>query len=245
MCSVPVLTSAASPIGPARSSQAARTRANPAPLCQTSSQLCTAAANAASIASGVTSTPCALRCVAARSISVGCQARLMPMPITIVTSASSALPMLSGRMPAHLAVPISTSLGHFNRRPAMRTPPAAARIASITATPASSETCATAGLGHSMVCSRLAYRLPGSEPQRRPERPRPCVWRRATIHNGPRSPTSARLNASVLVEPTSSRTTLRTDCATWLASDLTSELIQNRLLAAASAELTNGAGQTT
>ena len=46
------------------------------------------------------------------------QARLMPMPITATTSEPRAADWLSASMPAHLASPISTSLGHLRRRPA-------------------------------------------------------------------------------------------------------------------------------
>ena len=62
----------------------------------------------------------------------------MPMPITTTTSDAAPPDWLSGSMPAHLASPIKTSLGHFSRRPAIR-PPATAAMASTTATPASSE----------------------------------------------------------------------------------------------------------
>jgi hypothetical protein len=64
----------------------------------------------------------------------------MPIPITTVISAPPAAGALSANMPAHLARPIRTSLGHFSRNPVILALPAAARIASITATPASSET---------------------------------------------------------------------------------------------------------
>ncbi len=60
------------------------------------------------------------------------------MPTTTITSKPPPPDWLSGSMPAHLASPIKTSLGHLSLSPAI-SPPAAAAIASTTATPASSE----------------------------------------------------------------------------------------------------------
>ena len=61
----------------------------------------------------------------------------MPMPITTTTSEARPPEWLSGSMPAHLASPIKTSLGHFSLRPAIRALPAAVAMASTTATPSS------------------------------------------------------------------------------------------------------------
>ena len=77
----------------------------------------------------------------------------MPIPITAVTD--TWLARLSARIPAHLACPISTSLGHLSRSPAGIPPPASA-IASTVATPASSESCGTTTGGQASVTSRLA-----------------------------------------------------------------------------------------
>src|SRR5262245_1661006 len=136
MCSRPVWTLRLSPTAPAHPSQAARTRAKPAPRSHTSTQRSTAPARKPSIVSGWTLTPCAARCVAARPSLLGCVTRLMPMPITTTASEAPAPIWLSGNMPAHLALPIKTSFGHFNRKPAIGAP-AAAAIASTVATPAS------------------------------------------------------------------------------------------------------------
>ena len=81
----------------------------------------------------------------------------MPMPITTTTSAVPApAEWLSGSMPAHLASPIKTSLGHFSLRPAIPVLPAAAAMASTTATPASSDSWWTTACGQASRCSRLA-----------------------------------------------------------------------------------------
>src|SRR5262249_1656544 len=155
MRSRPVSTLRLSPTAPAYPSQAARTRAKPAPLSHASTQRSTAPARKPSIASGSSSTPCAPRWVAARPTPFGWVARLMPMPITTTASELSAAIWLSGNMPAHLAAPIKTSLGHFGRSPASGAP-AAATSASTVATPATRDSWCTTLWRQTTLCSRLA-----------------------------------------------------------------------------------------
>ena len=165
-----------------------------------------------SIASGATVTPCAARCVAARPSPVGCDARLMPMPITTTTSApppprSGSPAVCPHTWPRRSRRRWATSAagrrsGAAGRRRDGLHHRHAGQQGELVARPPAGRRAAAAGW-------RRGCRA--RTPTARPERPRPCVWRRAMIHRGPASPAAARLNASVLVEPASSRMTLRKD----------------------------------
>ena len=68
--------------------------------------------------------------------------------------------------------------------------------------------CAAVALG--ALIRSVAKRLPGSEIQALPRRPRPLDCIRAAIHTGPLSPAAARRRASSLVESSSSNRMSRT-----------------------------------
>ncbi len=103
---------------------------------------------------------------------------------------SGRVPSASIRMPASLAPPHSTSFGHLN---ASRDASAGASraIASWVASAATKDSCGAWSGGAGSVRSSVANRLPGSDTQLRPRRPRPPVWAPAVIHKGPFSPARA------------------------------------------------------
>src|SRR5882672_8546204 len=154
----------------------------------------------------------AARLVAGKSVSAGWLVQLIPIPITTVVASSP-----SARMPANLAPFSRRSLGHLI---ASRGRAAGARsaIASWIARAATNESSDQCSGGAGSVSSRLANRLPGSEVQVRPRRPRPALCRPAVTHSGPRSPARASVSASVLVDAKTSCDTSRTPAADALGS---------------------------
>ena len=79
--------------------------------------------------------------------------------------------------------------------------------------PATKPSCGDRPPGAGSFSSSVACRLPGGEIQARPRRPRPALWRRATIHSGPRSPARGARSASALVESTVSSQSVRASAA--------------------------------
>src|SRR5262247_2978296 len=120
-------------------------------------------------------------------------------------------------MPASLASPNNRSLGHLTAS-CGRTDGARSAIASWIASAATNESSGQCSGGAGSVNSRLANRLPGSETQLRPRRPRPALCRAAVTQSGPRSPARASVSASVLVDASSSCDTSRTPAADALGS---------------------------
>ena len=197
-------TASGSPSAPARSSQAARTRANPAPSFHVLSQASMVSARKHNASCGERAKPCAARYVAARPEVGRRRGEVKADADDRRIRRSAPASVLSTRMPPVLAEPIRMSFGHLRRRPPAPGEPAL-RMASIAATPATSESWPALAMRARRRDSRLACRLPGSDAQARPERPRPAVWRSASTHSGPRSPASARRMASALVESVSAR----------------------------------------
>src|SRR5580704_7501556 len=122
---------------------------------------------------------------------------LTPMPTTTASPAASA------RMPASLAGPARTSLGHLTSA----STPATARTAAATATPASSGSQPRTARGTAGRSSTEKVRAArGGDTQARPSRPRPalCCSAARTAPSG--SPDAARASRSALVEPVTGTT---------------------------------------
>ncbi len=169
---------------------------------QTLSQWSIAPDKCSRASSGDESAPWSAKPVAGRlNPSRGTLPRFKPQPIATLPD-----PACSIRMPALFSPSIKRSLGHFNVRRAGVPDGKHASAAPCTDKAAIKERSGALSPGF-RLSSKLAYMLPGSETQERPKRPRPAVWMRAMIHNGPPSPDFARRLASRLVESSSSKRT--------------------------------------
>src|SRR5439155_18974617 len=162
----------------------------------------------------VTFAPAAAMSVAGKSVLAGWLLQLAPMP---TATAPSAKPSRSTRMPANFLPASSRSFGHLIASFGFSAT-ATSATASCTASAATSDSSGQCSAGPGSVRSSVANRLPRSETQARPWRPRPALWRSATIHKGPRSPARAGVSASALVEVRSSCATSRTPATLALGS---------------------------